>query len=107
MDLRAYYRKIREVEGQLSADEVVVVSHETADGGVAGVKTEVPRRLAAKLLVEGKARLATEEEAEEYRKELKEAHRKAQEVAAASKVQIAVISENELRTYRSLKTQKQ
>jgi hypothetical protein len=107
MDLRAYYRKIRETEAQLPADEVVVVSHETADGGVAGVKTEVPRRLAAKLLVEGKARLATAEEAEDYRRELKEAHRRAQEIAAASKVQIAVISDNELRTYRSLKSQKQ
>ena len=38
----------------------LVVSVETSDGGKGGTKTEVPRRLAAKLLVEGQARLAYE-----------------------------------------------
>jgi len=107
MDLKAYYRKIREVEAQLPAEDVVIVSYETPDGGVPGVKTEVSRRLAAKLLVEGKGRLATEEEAAEYRKEMEASYRRAQETAAASRVQIAVVSDAELRAWRSLKSQKQ
>lgn len=107
MDLKAYYRKIREVEAQLPGEEVVIVSYETPDGGVPGVKTEVSKRLAAKLLVEGRGRLATEAEAAEYRREMEASHRRAQELAAASKVQIAVVSEAELRAYRSLKSQKQ
>jgi hypothetical protein len=107
MDLRAYYRRIREIEAQLPADEVVVVSNETPDGGISGVRTEVSRRVAARLLAEGRGRLATEAEAEEHRREMHEAHRRAQEMAAASKVQIAVVSETELRAYRSLKSQKQ
>jgi len=43
------------------------VSRETPDGGRAGVKTQVPRALAARMIVEEKADLATPEEAEEFR----------------------------------------
>jgi hypothetical protein len=106
MDLKAYYKKIRQVECDLVEADVVVVSHATPDGGRAGVMTEVSKKIAAKLLVEGKARLATPEEAAEYRNDTKEASRRAQELAAASKLQVAVISDNELRAYRSSKPQK-
>jgi len=57
MDLRAYYRKVREVESDIRDAFVTVVSRATADGGKAGVKTDVPRGLAARLIVEGKAEL--------------------------------------------------
>lgn len=69
MDLRIYYRKIREVESGLPGEFVVLVSQETADGGKAGVMTEVPRYSAAKLIVENRARLATEAEARAFRGE--------------------------------------
>ncbi len=69
MDLRAYFQKIRKVESELAEPFVVVVSRETADGGKPGVKTEVPRALAARLIVEDLAALASPEEAEAFRSE--------------------------------------
>jgi hypothetical protein len=66
MDLRHYYARIRETEATLEGDFVVVVSCETPDGGRAGVASEVPRALAAKLIVERQARAASEEERREF-----------------------------------------
>ena len=63
--------------------------------------TEVPRRLAAKLVVEGKARLASQEEVTEYRKMLQEANRKAEELAAANRIKVAIVSDSELRSHRT------
>jgi hypothetical protein len=70
MDLRAYYRRIRDVEAELHDDSVVIVSRATEDGGRAGVKCDVPRAVAAKLITEEKADLAAAEEAEEFRAEV-------------------------------------
>src|ERR1043166_7666623 len=50
MDLRHYYRKIREMESNITDEYPLVVSFETGDGGKSGICTEVPRRLAAKRL---------------------------------------------------------
>ncbi len=47
MDLRVYYQKIRKFEAEIPEPFVVLVSRETPDGGKAGVKTDVPRSLAA------------------------------------------------------------
>lgn len=102
MDLKAYYRKVREVEASISEDFPVVVSQETADGGRAGVRNEVARGVAARMIVEGKARLATREEAEEYRRGLAEARREAEQAAIASRVQVTVIPEAELKALRNV-----
>ena len=102
MDLRAYYRKLREIEAKLEEDYVVIVSLETPDGGRAGVCNEVQRAVAARMMVEGKARLATREEARAYRELLAEAKRRAEEAAAASRVQVTVIPEAELKALRSV-----
>jgi hypothetical protein len=67
MDLRAYYRKLRAIEADLGEDSVVMISRETSDGGRAGVRIDVPRALAARLVVDEKADLATHEEAAEFR----------------------------------------
>ena len=58
MDLRAYYQKIRKVEAEIKDPVVTIVSLETPEGGKAGTKTEVPRGLAARMIVEGRAELA-------------------------------------------------
>jgi hypothetical protein len=58
MDLRGYYQKIREVEATIADAYAVIVSLETPDGGKAGTQTEVPRSLAAKMIVSGMAKLA-------------------------------------------------
>jgi len=97
MDLQVYYRKIREAEEALKDPSVVLVSQETPDGGRAGVRTEVPRRIAAKLLVEGSARVGTAEEAHEFQDQKAEAKREADQIAAASRMQFTVVSPAELR----------
>jgi hypothetical protein len=62
MDLRSYYEAIRRVEAGIVEAEVVVVSCETPDGGRCGLKSTVPRKLAARLIVEGLAVLESEVE---------------------------------------------
>jgi hypothetical protein len=96
MDLRLYYAKVRETEEKISEEFPLVVSNETADGGKEGTKTEVPRRLAAKLTVDGQARLATPEETSAYREALAEGKRITDQAAAAARLQVAVLSTTEL-----------
>ena len=59
MDLRGYYQKIKEVEAKIADAFAVIVSLESPDGGKAGTQTEVTRSLAARMIVNGRARLAT------------------------------------------------
>jgi hypothetical protein len=101
MDLQAYYQKIREMESKMADEYPLVVSMDTADGGKSGRMTEVPRRLAAKLLVEGQVRLASKEEAKAHRESAAEAHRLAEQAATAAKVQLTVLSTAELDRLRS------
>ena len=69
MNLRVYYQKIRTLEAEIAEPFAVIVSRETGDGGKAGVKSDVPRYLAAKLITEEKADLASPEEAAQFRAE--------------------------------------
>lgn len=96
MDLKHYYQKIRDIEAKIVDAFPLVVSRETADGGKEGTKTEVPKRLAAKLIVEGVARLANQEEAAQFQALQAEAIRAAEQLAAASKLQVTVLSNNDL-----------
>ncbi|MGE5569009.1 MAG: hypothetical protein ACM3S5_08235 [Rhodospirillales bacterium] len=100
MNIKVYYQKVSELEATLEEPHVVVVSEETPDGGRAGVKTEVTRRLAAEMVVQGTARLATAEEAKAFREERAEASRAAAQAAAAKRMQITVISEADLRALK-------
>jgi hypothetical protein len=97
MDLQAYYKKIRRLESSLKDPSAVLVSLDTPDGGREGVRTEVPRFIAARMVVEGSARLATEEEARDFQEQKVEAKRLAEQLAAASRMQFAIISPAELR----------
>jgi hypothetical protein len=96
-----YFHKIRQVESRITEPHVVVVSMETPDGGKAGVFTEVTRQNAAKLVVEGWARLATEEETAQFRAELVEAKRRFDEEQAASQVKFAIVPDHEYRGIKS------
>jgi hypothetical protein len=100
MNLNNYYDKIRETEQQLSGDSAVIVSLETPDGGRPGVLTEAPRRTAARLVVEGSARLATADEASAFRASNHKAKTEADDAAAASKVQFTVIPAAELQSIK-------
>ncbi len=100
MDLKVFYRKLREIEATIPEADVVIVSKETPDGGREGIRTEAPRAVAARMVVEGKARLATAEEAAEFREQVAEAKRTADQLAAANRVQFTILSEAELRTLK-------
>ena len=52
------------------SEPVVIVSRATGDGGRAGVKSEVTRAIAARMVSEQKADLAGEQEAAEYRAQM-------------------------------------
>ena len=95
MDLKAYYQKLRQTESGIAEAQTIVVSLETPDGGRAGVVTEVPRAIAAKLIVESSARQGTEEEALAFREECAEKKRLADRAAVASRIQVTVVSEPE------------
>lgn len=100
MDLRAFYQKIRQLEATIAADHVVVVSNETPEGGRAGMKAEVSRAIAARLVVEGRARLANADETTEFRDAASEAARKAEQAASANRLQLTVISDADLRALK-------
>ena len=67
MDVKAYFQKIRSVEQELGEGDVVVVSLDTSDGGRAGRVMELSKCLAAKMIVDRRARLANADEAGNYR----------------------------------------
>jgi hypothetical protein len=102
MDLQLYYQKIREFAATIDEEFPVVVSRETADGGKNGTLTEVPSRLAAKMVVEGTARLAKPKEAEVFRQEQAERKRVADQEAAVSKVQLTVLSTDDLNRLKGI-----
>jgi len=100
MDLKVYYQKIRDLELDLKAAYAVVVSLETPDGGTAGLKTEVPARTAAKMIVEGRARPASSEEDREFQEQKLEAKRVADHLEVSKRMQIRVVSESDLRALK-------
>ncbi|SPF33173.1 conserved hypothetical protein [Candidatus Sulfopaludibacter sp. SbA4] len=102
MDLRLYYQKIRDASSKITDAFPVVVSKETADGGKDGILSEVTRAVAAKMLVEGNARLASPEETNAFHQKHAEAKRVAEQAAAAARVQLTVLTTDELHTLREL-----
>lgn len=91
MDLRAYYRKVREVEATIPSEHVVLVSLATPEGGKPGIRTEAPRAIAARLIAEGRARLASEEEQAEFRTANREAKEKYEQEEAARRMHVVVV----------------
>ena len=91
MDLKVYYSKIRSVQAAISEEFPIVVSRETGDGGKAGTFTEVSRGIAAKLIVDRVAELASDGEAKAFRARQAEEKAKADQMAEASKVHLTVL----------------
>src|SRR5262249_21088780 len=96
MDLKVYYQKIREVEGRIKMAYPVIVSLETPDGGIAGVRTETPAHLAARMIVEGRARIADNDEMKDFHAQKAEAKRVADQLDAPKGMQVTVVWESEL-----------
>jgi hypothetical protein len=101
MDLKVYYAKIREAIAAIPGEFAVLVSRETPDGGKEGVMTEAAKAVAARMLVEGRARLATADETAEYRRREAEARAKAEQQLAPGRLQVAILSEKELDAFKS------
>jgi hypothetical protein len=101
MDLRAFFQKLRKIEQGIVEPHVVMVSHETSDGGRPGQLSEVSRSNAARLILEGHAHLATAEESAEFRTAAQKALEDAQQRLLAEKVQVTVISDADLRAMKS------
>ena len=95
MDVRAYYRKVREAEAAITEEQVVMVSHATPEGGKAGVLTEAPRAVAAKLIAEDRAHVATEEQAQEYREARLAAKARHDQEESARRMQVVVVPAKE------------
>lgn len=102
MDLTAYYQKIRTTEAAITDTYPIVVSLATPDGGKAGVMTEVTRAIAAKMIVNGEASLAPTAAAAAFRTSAVAAKAAADQAAAASKMQFAVLTPAELNKLKAV-----
>ena len=91
MDLRQYYKKLHEMEAKMTEAHVLVVSVESGDGGREGVFTEVTRRNACQLILDGRAKLADPKEAEVFRSEEAEKREEFQRAKTVSRVQFQIV----------------
>jgi hypothetical protein len=96
MDLRDFFKRVRDVEAAIGDDYPVVVSYATSDGGKAGVITETPRSVAAMLIAEARARLATPEEAAAHQESVRVAIVQVEKAALADKIQVALVTDADL-----------
>lgn len=95
MDLKQYFRKMREIESNISEPFPVIVSLETPDGGKAGILTEVSRFNAAKMIIEGRALLANESEKAIYRDQQAAMRSAAEKAELAKRVQVAILTDSD------------
>lgn len=92
MDVKGYYRRLREKEAEMPEGDQVVVSEATSDGGQEGIVSVVPKQIACRLLVEGRARLASAEEKLRFEKEEKAAREAWQKVQEAQRIHVQVMN---------------
>jgi hypothetical protein len=100
MDLRTWYKKVRDAEADLTGEHFVMVSLATSEGGKEGVRTEVPRSIAARLIAEGRGRVASDEETLEFREANRLALEQHKQEEAAKRVQVMVIPAHKLKSER-------
>jgi hypothetical protein len=96
MDVKQYFRKMREIEDSIGDPYPIVVSLETSDGGKAGAVCEVPRSVAAKMILERKATLASTEQRELFFQQQEAAKKAAEKAELARRVQVAIIADPDL-----------
>jgi len=101
MDLTAYYQKIRDEEAKIAEKFPVIASKESGDGGKAGHLTEVAKDVAARMIVQGLARLAELIEVEAFRDEQRNAMRRVEDAASIAKVQMSVVPTAEFERLKS------
>ena len=94
MDLKQYFRQVRETEAALPEEYAFIVSS-SKDGGKAGVISEVPRVVAAKMLVEARATLATPEQISLFREQQEAAKKTAEQAQLAKQIHVAILSDRD------------
>jgi hypothetical protein len=97
MDVKTYYQRIRDMEATIATPYTVVISQSTDDGGKKGVLTEVSRHLAAKMVVEGSATFTPADQVAAFQQAKESAYKAAQEAAASSKLEVTMVSSDELK----------
>jgi hypothetical protein len=96
MNVKQYFQKVRDTEAGITERFPIIISNDTEDGGKAGIYSEVSRSVAARVVTENRARLATAEEAKTYRDAQAEDRRTAEQAVEAAKVQFTVVSVSEM-----------
>jgi hypothetical protein len=107
VDLRQYFRKVEDLEAGIAEAYQVVVSLETSDGGKSGMTSEVSRLNAAKLIAEGRAVLATEEQKTRFVEARKSAREAAEQAEMARRLQVTIVSEADLARLQGRKNNSQ
>ena len=97
MDLKAFYQKIRQMEESIEDKFPFIKSLSTEDGGEEGRLVEVPRSLAALMIVEGTAELASAKECAAARTRAAEQRKEEESRRRAAQVQFTVISDTDLK----------
>jgi hypothetical protein len=97
MDLKQYFKKVKETEASLSDDYLLMVSTDTPDGGKAGAMIEVSRQLAAKAIVDGWAIFASEEQKTAHLEEQAAKRKSIDTAQKAHRLQVSIVSEPEFR----------
>jgi hypothetical protein len=97
MDLKQYFKKIKDTEATVDEPYPLVVSLETPDGGKPGAIIEVSRREAARAIVEGRAVMASEEQKKSYFEQGAARRKSAEKVELSRRLQIAIVSDSDLR----------
>jgi hypothetical protein len=97
MDLRQYFKKIKDTEALIEDQYPLLVSLETTDGGKPGAIVEVSRQEAARAIVENRAVLASADQKTAHH--IREAARRklAEKAELTKRLQIAIVSDSEFR----------
>ncbi len=91
MDVRAYFRALRELAAAFEDEQVLVISLPTSDGGKGGRALPLSREIAARMVMEGRARHCSAEEWRAYREEQSgaQAERNARELSGDGEYVVA------------------
>lgn len=98
MDLKQYFRRLREIENSFVDSYPVLVSLDTPDGGKSGLISEMSRHVAAKMIVEGRAIPASEEQKTFYYQQQEAIKRASEKAEMAKRVQVAIIADPEFQS---------
>ncbi len=101
MDLKLYFHKVRTIEAAIAGEHAVVMSVETSDGGRPGQMSEVSRAVAAKLIAQGRARLASEEEIREFAAAAEKGRRAVEERSMKDRIQVSLMQAADLKLLRN------